>query len=295
MGQSRLAKRKMGVALKPLEKKKTKYRLRKIFFAGVIVLFLLITGFYFLSPKEWDGVSKFSVAKQNGDGSVDVDIFDPINSTFTIIKLPADTQVQASNRLGTWRLGSISRLGEYKKIEKDFLKDTLIKSFGFPIDKQTDSTESNFYFVDRIRLILFKLQVGEGGRSTVDLTKTNLLEKGRLADGSSGYVISDAIPTDIKSYFVGDNKNTLNVNIKNEIAGKASAYMVSKVLDALGLNVVSIQDADEDNSLDCVVNGLARDVVIKVSRIFGCDSKFVAASNNFDLEISIGKIFRDRF
>lgn len=290
--ESRLAKRRMGQDLKKPPKKRRK--LKKILAGLFLFLVFVSVLFYLLSPRKWDGVSKVSIAAQEENGNVNLRVFDPSSSSITTFEIPAETQVKAAKELGTWKLGSITRLGIERRVGVDFLKNTLIKSFGFPIDEETDTRESNFSMVDRIRLFLFSLQVSQANKYYIDLTKTRVLTKGRLTDGTEGYKIND-IPTNIKSYFVTDNKSVLNVIINNFIMGQGSAFMVSKMLDTLGVNVASIQDKQPDQGLDCVVVGLSKDVATKISKILGCKYEERKALNNFDIEVNIGQKFSDRF
>jgi hypothetical protein len=256
---------------------------------GVLVLAL----FYFLGPRKWDGVSRFSVVSQDDRGDVKVVVYDPPSFSITTIFIPGDVQTQAASGLGTWRLRSITRLGKEKNLGLDFLKNTVIKSFGFPIDLATDSSRSGLSLLDRISIFIFSLQVPATGRHEVDLAKTNMLSKGRLADGSDGYLIADKVTAEIKSYFAGGK--TLNVSVGNFILGKGQAVMVSRVLDTFGMNVVAIQDNQPKEDLDCRVIGLDDGVVSEISRVLGCESVIKAAPNNFDLVVEIGERFKNRF
>ncbi len=312
MKKSRLAQRKLGTKPKSKPKKKSFF---KIILIPVFLVVFIIVLFYIFSPKVWDGKSKFVVSVQSSSHDVQVLILDPANSLITTLFIPSQTEVQAANQLGTWKIGSITKLGHDKKLGEDFLKNSIIKSFSFPIDFNVDESfldlvsgnlpkEFKAIFVggfsevsaiDKIRIALFSLQISNASRFNVDLSKTNELERVRLDDGSLGFKVAGNIPTNIESYFVAyDNAHMLNLLINNATSMNQYASITSKVVEILGANVASIQ-YQSPSDFDCKVTGLSKDIVLKIARVFSCEVNLVKPVNNFDIQIDIGKKFKDRF
>jgi len=318
MKQSRLAKRKlMGTNLSVSKSTKpTKKRSWKIpAIIGFIILLVFVL-FYFLGVRNWNGHSKIAVAVQEVTGNVIIVIIDPSSSSISKFDIPSETEVQAANQLGTWKIGSITKLGRDKKLKEGFLKNTVIKSFNFPIDFESDesflnltsgnlvkemqsltkTSSSSFSLLDRIRIAVFSLQVSDTARFDTDLSKTSELERVQLVDGSLGFRVTETIPTNIESYFtIQDNlKQMFNVLINNGTGSNFYAALLGKAIEVIGVNVASIQNVPLSNS-DCTVTGLSKDMVFKIAQVFSCQTKLSKPSNNFDIQIDLGSKFKDRF
>src|SRR5258706_12413025 len=193
MKKSRLQARKLGI--KPKSKTKKPPFLRLIVFAFLLFIFVLIAA-YFLLPRSWDGKSKFVSVSQTQSGDAIIQIIDPVNSLVTNIKVPADTLVEAANQLGSWKLGSITKLGIDKNAGSDFLKNTIIKSFKFPVD-----SGDNLSIVDKVRIKLFLLTAANTGDSNLNLKDTDYLVRSKLVDGSLGWKIAETMPTNVAIFF----------------------------------------------------------------------------------------------
>jgi hypothetical protein len=313
MQKSRLRDRKLG---KNLTKKKPKRRFPWLFVVlAFLFVFIGIVILIFSRSSVWDGKTKVGVSVQKDNGDVAVLVLDPASTSITTLTIPSETEVQASNQLGTWKIGSITKLGRDKKIKEDFLKNTVIKTFGYPIDEESGvvflslisgnplkriqtafTNTSGFSVMDKIKIALFSLQVNEVRRFDIDLSKTSQLERVKLLDGSLGFQVSENIPTNIEAYFAIDNKisGNLNLLINNATSVNRYSLFVGKVFETLGINVTSIQNKDVKD-FDCKVTGLSRDIVIKMARIFSCETDFSAPSDNFDIQVDIGTAFKNRF
>ncbi|CAN5290836.1 hypothetical protein BH10PAT1_BH10PAT1_2370 [soil metagenome] len=303
MHHSRLAERKLGQ--KSVVTKKVKnYVWLKILLIITFILFLSGILFYIISPKNWDGKSKISIAVQNRGMDVTVEILDPTTSSITKINIPAETEVQAANQLGTWKLGSITRLGKDKKLKGDFLKNTIIKSFNFPIDEWADAnffdsifkSDSSFSLLDKIRISLFTLGVNNSQKTDIDLSQTNYLQRVQLTDGSLGWEISGDIPTNIESYFTDQNfaDENLTILLNNGSESNAITNTLARTIQTLGVNIASTQNISASNS-NCNITGLNKIVVTKIAKIFSCSTKISKPENNFDIQIDLGKIVKNRF
>ncbi|SRR5260221_5051574 len=256
---------------------------------GLLILVCLAIGIWsFGFWGNWDGKTKLSVISQSGGGDVKVEVFDPANQLITTINIPGSVEVNAANGLGTWKLGSITKLGIDKNLESgDFLKNTVIKSFNFPIDS------ANLSLIDRIRIKLFLLSVGNAGKANINLEDTGDLIKTQLTDGSKGYKISDTMPTRVEAYFNDANVNE-NVIVKNSTGSVSEGIMAGNVLSVLGAKIASIQNLESDN-FGCKIMGTDEKLVTKIAKIFSCETNLLKPANNFDLEFDLGSQFKNRF
>src|SRR5258708_5750540 len=285
---SRLKERKLGI--KPTKKTKKISFLKPIL---ILSFTLIIFGilFFVFSPKSWDGKSKFTVASQTSSGDVTIQVLDPANSLVTNLQIPASTLVEAANELGTWKLGSISKLGSDKNLGTEYLKNTIIKSFNFPV-----IGSSNLSLLDKIRIKIFLLTTGSNNQINLDLKDTNYLTRSQLVDGSLGWKISQNMPTKIKAIF-NDSSNEIiktAVTILNSTGTVSEGSMVGKVVEVMGLNVTSLQNLDKQNS-DCKVVSINADLATKIAKIFNCEVNLKTPANNFDVEINLGVKFVQRF
>lgn len=294
MQNSRLAQRKLRLEKHPVKKKKQPVKRFVLLILGII----LILGFiiwHFGIFRSWNGKNKISIASQN-KGNVSILILDPSSQAVTSIDIPGNTEVEAAHQLGTWKLGSIGKLGEDEKLGGEFLKDTVINSFKFPVSAWIKDRESNLSLLDRLQIWLFTLSVGNSGKTNISLADTSYLTKGKLIDGTLGYEINENMPLDTKVFFTQASlaKANLNVVIENAGGGKANANIVGKTLEALGLNITSIKDIDVSDT-DCIVKGENSLALDEISKIFTCQKSQTKAADNFDIEVTIGKKFKDRF
>ena len=299
MKHSRLAQRKLNQHQKKVTNKifTTKWQALLIF----ALLALLFTTVYLVLPSSWNGKSKIAVSVQDPSGNVKVVILDPPNSSIYTVVIPGVTQVSASNELGSWKLESITKLGQDKKLSGDFLKNTIIKSFNFPVDywananflSSFNSGPSSFTFMDKIKILLFSFGVGGTGKIDINLADSGLLQRSQLVDTSLGWTISDTMPAKIKSYFAIVDSND-QVLIEDASGNGSSANMVAKTMETLGVNIASIQQEGEQNT-DCKITGLDKDIIVKIANIFSCTSEIGKPANNFDIEIQLGTKFKNRF
>jgi len=95
--------------------KKTNNNVTKtaFFLLFAFVFFLLIS----LRTRFWDSTTKLALVV-NREDVVLIYIFDKGLEEITTITIPNSTQVQVSRQLGTWKLGSVWKLGA-----KSFLKE----------------------------------------------------------------------------------------------------------------------------------------------------------------------------
>lgn len=294
MQNSRLAQRKLRLQKHPTKKKK--HPVRKALILIIVVIIILAAVIWnFGIFRSWNGKTKISIASEK-KGSVSILVLDPSSTTITTIDIPGNTEVEASHQLGTWKLGSIGKLGDDEKLGGEFLKNTIITSFKFPIAAWIKDNKSSLTLLDRLQIWLFTLSVGNSGKTNINLGDSNYLIKGKLIDGTIGYEINEVMPLDTKVFFTQTilAKENLNVEIENAGAGKTNSNMVGKTLGALGLNITSIKDVNVVDN-DCIVKGTNKEALDEINKIFSCQKDETKASDNFDLEIILGKKFKDRF
>ncbi len=313
MQKSRLAQRKLG--LQKEIKPKKKFNLKFVIIPGFIVTALILV-FFMLAQKTWDGNSKLTVAIQKQDGTGEVVILDPSSSSITTIEIPANTVVDASHQLGTWKFGSITKLGQNENLGGDFLKNTIIKSFNFPIDdwasenflnvisgnilKSTkaifNNNDTNLSFIDEIRVALFSLPIGNNQRININLKNSSYLRDVRQKDGSEGLEIGETMPGNLESYLVDPfiSQSNLNVLINNGSHDSSTVDTVVKTIEVLGANVSSVQNSG-NNTDDCKVIGIREVAVNKIAKIFDCKVSLEKANSNFDIEVDFGTKFKERF
>lgn len=313
MKQSRLTKRKLA-KVKPVGKPKRKPLL--LFVVLIFLSFFVLLGVigYFLLPRSWNGKSKTSIVTQQSSGETDVVILDPQTSSITNLEIPGNTQVEASYQLGFWKLGSLTKLGEDKGIGGVFLKNSIIKSFNFPIDSWEGtnlldltsgnilrmlrgiftSGSTNLSFLDKIRIGFFSMTVGNLGRNILKLEDSSYLVRSQLPDGILGWKIENGVPSNIKAYFVDSNTNASSMNVLINDASGGESLMVAKTLQVMGANIASIQPMAL-SKFDCKVTGFKVKVVDEIARIFSCGVNYSKPIDNFDIQIDLGSYFTSRF
>jgi hypothetical protein len=285
MKQSRLRDRKLGIKPKK-EKSKSKFKIFVIFV--FLILFFLVIGIWVLGLGSiWDNKSKLPILSKVGE-DISVEILDPVNLTISTLIIPGTTEVEAANQLGTWKLKNIEKLGIDKNLSSDFLKNTVIKSLKFPV-----IDNNSLSFIDKIKIKLFTFSVVNTSKSTLNLKDTNYLLRSPLADGTLGYKVNNDMPGNIESFF-SENFSNLNTLINNQTGVNSEGVMVGKVLEVMGINVASIENQEIQN-FNCKVIGKNQSVVYKISLIFNCEVLLKDPSNNFDIEVDLGKNFKSRF
>lgn len=283
--------------------------------AFVFLVFMLFLILFKISI--WDGREKFILAVNRQD-DVLVSVFDPKTETIVSVSIPQNVQITAAGELGTWKLGSLWKLGQNEKREGNLLAKTVTKNFGFPVYAWADYKAAGFTrrkfseilpaivgnyktslkIGDRIRLGLFILGVGPAKRTLINLAEVNeSLKKETFLDGSEGYVIRGDIPDRIMALF--SNEVVAAKNYKARLVLNAerikSIEAVSKVVEVMGIKVaLVVKDSPED--MNCLVKGEDSKLVKSVALVLGCirqEKKRV--EGNFDIEIAFGEQFNKNF
>ena len=306
------ARRKALIAKKRKEARGT-FPLLKLLIP--IVLIMVVFAFVKLSTHVWDGKNKIAVAYRSTDSSVGVIVIDPALSEITNIVIPGDTQIDVAQNYGTMLIKNVWQLGFNEKIKGRLLPETITQNFLFPVYLWADSSASglgegdmdkiirfmfipgltNVSFGDRLAMGLFAMKTQSFGRTTIDMGKSHFLDKTKLADGTSGYIISGTISQRLTMYF-SDNEfgtQSLKVNIVDATGSLGVSEKVGEILQVIGGKVVSVEKKSTPEETDCTLYGTNREIVEKVSNLFSCEKG--TAKSNFDLDIHLGSKFAERF
>jgi hypothetical protein len=292
---------------------KSTFLLLKFLIPAVLIIATLT--FIKLSTHIWNGQDKVAVAYRLPSGDAAVTVLDPALSEVTTLVIPGETEVDISRNLGTMRIKNVWQLGINEKVGGALLPETITENFLFPVFLWGDSDSTglgtgnfsqifnfilgskntNIYFGDRVAMGLFAMKIQDFGRTTIDLGKSDFLDKKILEDGTAGYEISGPISQRLTVYF-SDNENSdqnIRVNIVDATGSPGVSEKVGEILQVIGGKVVSIDKKTTPEDSDCVIYGTNSDLVKEVSNLFSCQNESGASA--FDLDIHLGAKFAKRF
>ncbi len=298
----------------PARRQKKKFSFFRILISLSAILVAVL--FFWSQTKYFRSGDKLSLAVAREDGGVTLATFDLPSQTITTINIPADVQVEVSRGLGTFRLSSVWKLSVNEKSEGVLLAETITKNFRFPVYlwaqeaalglAKADSPslvrgivspyKTNLGIGDKISIALFSLGVKNTNRVNIDLGDTSYLRKQKFRDGEEGFVISGSIPQTLGVIFSDPEVSSSNykAQIRDASGEPGIATDLGEIIEVLGPKVASIKK-EETKDLDCKVAGKNSRFVLKVARVFGCKETSASVQGNFDLEITIGKVFAKRF
>ena len=274
-----------------------------------LIIFFLSLFLLFLLSKSKITKDRIIIASPNNSEG-EIIIIDPSTKTINIIQIPKDTQTQAARQKGTWRMGSLWKLGEQEKYNGSFFSDSLILTFQLPIDYWAeegfsklannplsltgfifDRTKSNINFIDRIKLSLIIFSIPKNNVTTINLKDTDLLKSTKLIDGENGYVVLDKIPQLLTRLFFSQfiSEENLKINIINSSNSSRPMTLIASVVQILGAKVNSFQNSPETTSAGCLVRSLGQSQTLNsILQIFSCKHEAKKPEGNFDLEINLG-------
>ncbi|MEK7120946.1 MAG: hypothetical protein AAB840_02540, partial [Patescibacteria group bacterium] len=287
-----------------------------------LALALALAGFLFffvlgISRKgsTWDGKSRLSVAAPQNDGTVLLQVFDPPSKSIARLTIPKNVEIEAAHNLGTWKVGSIWKLGENEHLGGSFLAQSITKSFRFPVEAWSEAAgtgfsqnnvleiirslfgyyKTNLSVSDKIKIALFALKIPGSARYDIDLSKSSYLVAKRLMGGEEGYEVRESIPEGLLSIFsdssiVSEGAKIYIVDASGR--GLENARKFGEILEVLGGKVVALKSVSPNDG-DCSVWGTAMVTVKKIIQIFGC-SRVDSRDNSQDLGnvvVNLGKAF----
>ena len=100
---------------------------------GLLIVFGLFGKVYLgYRNRLWDNKTRFTivVAKENPE----VYSFESATKTLVHFSIPKNTQIEASNKMGKWYIGSLWQLGKQKGLKGELLQKSIQKSFGIATD-----------------------------------------------------------------------------------------------------------------------------------------------------------------
>lgn len=309
-----------------LNKKKPKKSFLKFLIFLVPVVFIFFTVFFliFRGGDLWNGKSRLSLAIPQKDGSVLVTVLDPVSANIINVHIPENVEVEAAHSLGTWKLGSIGKLGENEGLGGALLSLTITKAFKFPTEAWAEAPseglteaspvkifsgvfsfyKTNLSLIDRIKIALFTLRVSGSGRQIIELTDTSYLHKQILTGGESGYVIRGTMPTSLLSVFADSqvSKENARVVILDKSGSGINTGQFGEIIEVLGSKVISILKKPVDPGQDCTVSAGDNSKIAtirKISQVFGCKISNILPEGERDtgdvIVIVVGVKFATRF
>src|SRR3989344_9237051 len=277
------------------ERRKKKFFLPVLGFVGLAVYLWATSRIFAANPK--------LTVVVNSKDKVIISTFDREGGSIYNLLIPANTQVNVSRELGTWRAESIWELGENEGLGGVLLTETILKNFKVPTFTWADEnylkfsySKTNLGVGDRLRLALFSLGVSPAKRINIDLADLAFLKKTKLVGGEEGYVLSANLPQSLYFLFSDPliNGSNLRIEIQNNTQRGSGADLVASTLEVLGGKASAITKATPEDFF-CEVAGEEKEVVRKIARIFGCKIGGKKEADNFDITIKIGEEFAKRY
>ncbi|MBI4157390.1 hypothetical protein HY502_00905 [Candidatus Woesebacteria bacterium] len=280
-----------------------------------VILFFLFTFVYILATSNFFGKGGILTVVVNRRDSLLISTFDKESGLITNLVVPGETQLNVSRQLGTWKAGSLWKLGENEKLSGVLLTETIIKNFKIPVVAWADEPfskisegevmsmpkaifgyKTNLGVGDRIRLAFFSLGVPPIKRVSINLSEGSSLKKTKLIGGEEGYLVSDNLPESLNSIFSDTKINSLKprILIEDYQVKSGSVDILVLTLEVMGGKVTSIAKK-EAKEFYCEVSGVHKYTVKKVAQVFGCAKGAEAQISNFDLTLKVGSDFGERF
>ena len=165
-------------------KTKSKFKLPKFVLFFLVGFIAFVFGVVFFSPnKFWDGKTRLALAIHNPDDSIAVAVFDPETNSISTLLIPQDVEVEVARQLGTWKAGSVWKLGINEKVGGKLVSETVTKALELPTEAWADtgamgltsensfsiwraalvSYKTNLNFKDKVKMAMFALGVKNSG------------------------------------------------------------------------------------------------------------------------------------
>ncbi len=269
--------------------KEKKLSLLKWIIAGVLLLLVGLLVF-FLRAKYWNHDGKLAVVTDYGKDVV-ISLYDSRAGNRTDVVIPGNTQVLAAYGLGTWKLGSLWKLGVDEKIGGSLITRSISKNFSLPVFICWD----NLSLGDKIKTKLFSL-LNRNSKDIIYLKETSYLKKTVFLDGESGYLVNTDVPEEVSSLFSDQEEfgSFLKAKITDSTGSYNLANKVGRIIETMGIKVAVISKGS-GFEFDCKVVGKNKELVGKAALILGCSQTETKDLTAFDLEIDLGKKFTQGF
>jgi hypothetical protein len=298
-------------------KKKAPHMNKKLKVIGlsVLAIFIFWLGLS-LTTRYFGSNTRLSLVIAKDNGEIVVSVFDPMAFKVTNFIIPKNTEVQVARQLGTWKIGSVRKLGENEGLGGKLLRETVVRFFKLPVLAWADSPAQGFAsgeFLpllraallpyktslgtgDKLKLGLFSFRVKNLKRQNISFSESSFLRKTKLTDGKEGYVLVGRLPNWVKAYFAHPSfsRKEIRVAIVDGTEEPGLAEIVGEVIEVMGAKVVSVEKRVL-RSFDCQVLGKDAELTKEIARVFTCQIVKESPAGNFDLEIRLGQIFVKHF
>lgn len=295
--------------------KKKKSGFRKKLFYLLLLPALIVLACFFFSSDCLKGGAKLSMANVAENGDIYVDTFDPQTKEIVTLIIPANTQLEVSRQLGTWKAGSVLKLGETEHYGGKLIQESVLKNFFFPVNAWGEGEahgliagnvegflkavftpyKSSLGIGDRLKVAFFSLGVKDYKRKEFNLSETPLLRKVKLVDGEMGYIVTEREMEDLLIFFSDAQiaKEGRKVKIEDKTGKYSLAENVGKTIEIIGAKVAVITKGAVEKT-DCSVYGKDADLNRKLAEVFACKEE-KKDSGNFDSVITLGTEFAKRY
>src|SRR3989344_1224032 len=260
---------------------------------ALIFLTLVAVGTYIYISRAFVDVSSVRIAVGSPQNEIKILIFDFDEPSASVISIPPATQVSVARQLGEWKAGSVWELGEDEGDKGGILADTVMKSFGIPIEEWAGEGvlgyispnilsrvraafglyDASLGIRERLALGLISIRIRSGGVAHISLEEFAFMREETLKDGSEGYVVRGELPSKIVGIFadprfVTDKNQPLKIKIIDGAQGHglATVHTIQNVSEVLGAKVVSIEENNTEIQ-GCLIRG--RSMLEYVSGIMG--------------------------
>ena len=273
--------------------------------------------------KLWDGKTRITVVIAKEDP--EVYSLEPATGTLIRFSIPKNTQIEASNKLGKWYVGSLWKLGLQKGLEGEVLRRSVQKSLGLPVDAWIDeggetlftssslgkfgalkkavltgTLQTNLTFFDRLNLL--GAASGDISEREISLTATRVVIKTKLTDGEEAYAVMPDQANVTFEKFMRDDivfAETKTVSVLNTGGKQGLGGEVTRVAQVLGARVIGARASDEKYGGVCKIRGEADAIVsvsaARIAELFNCELEKSQPRGPATMEIILGEKFVEEF
>lgn len=255
-----------------------------IIFLGTLIAISLLAFLYF---RTFIDQESYTVSSFDEESNAEIKIYNFKNNTITSLFVPKDTQVRVAKQRGNLRLSSVKKIIETENESNDLLKNSLMKTFGIPIDKY----DENFDILKRIKLYVFSFSAE---KQLIDLKEEKQISLTKLQDSEDGYVFNGSFSPFIRQIIYNREVGQTRVEIVRRVdTNYEVSEDVSEVLTNIGMHVISIKKEDVED-IDCIIETDQKETFNRIASVFECDI-IEKVDGNQDAKIIIGNKFAKRF
>ena len=259
-------------------------------------------------------------------------IADSGSEKFTVLKIPADVQIEGVYGVGRYSLRSLWNLGLLSKKSHDLLTKSLSEALAVPVElyinpagRTVEATASEietlkgafsfrtiFSFMHSgvstnipaftsVQLAWFFRSTGIDRLQTIDMGESTAISTERLPDNAEVPVFDpNGFDATIELAFEtrAIRKEALSITIYNTTEVPLLGQRVSRLLGHIGAHVVSIKN-DVTPRVKCEVRGSETALKSKTAQLitsyYHCDAALLSEQGEEDLEFRIGHDYRAMF